>query len=106
MVILRIHDLVAQVFENPVCGDNGPSAIRSFEEAINNPESRYHKWPNDFELVQVGHYESNSPNIYPDDPPIVLVQGANIASALATEDAKLDLAAAQEKAQQPAPIRN
>jgi len=75
MVILRIHDLVAEIYEPVFAGENGPAAIRAFQEVVNNPESRYHKWPNDFNLVQVGHFETNSPEIYADKPHIILVTG-------------------------------
>ncbi len=106
MVILRIHDLISQLYEAPFPGDNGPSAIRGFEDALQNPETRYGKWPNDFDLLQVGHYEANSPDIVADHPHIRLAQGRNIISALAQEDTRQDLKAAEEKKLQPAPIRN
>lgn len=82
MVIVRIRDEVAELWEAPVPAESNGSATRNFEEMCANPEHKYGKWPEHFTLWQVGHWETNEPEIFPTKQPIRLSEGAAVAERL------------------------
>lgn len=52
-----IKDIQSQLFTNPHFMTNETIALRAFEGACRNPETNFHKYPQDFSLYHVGDYD-------------------------------------------------
>lgn len=63
MVIVRIRDLVAEIYHSPFPAESIGSAVRAFEEACKDPNTPYGKYPKDFILYQVGEFRAEDPEI-------------------------------------------
>lgn len=85
MVIVRIHDLVAEIYHSTFPADSVGSAIRSFEEACKDSNSPYGKYPKDFDLYQVGHFTADSPEIEA-IAAIKICEGKNFAQAITEKE--------------------
>lgn len=77
-MIIRVEDITAEIFEAPFGADSCGAAIRSFEDACRNQETKYGKWPEDFVLWQVGHCDNTSGTIAAMVPNIRLCRGQKV----------------------------
>lgn len=55
--VYSIHDRKAEIFNRPFMESNEVIAIRNVERAFLDPNSAFHQFPNDFELVCLGSYD-------------------------------------------------
>lgn len=78
MNVYCIHDKKAKTFETPFCLPNNAYAIRSFQDAVNNEKSPYHKYSQDFELVQLGEYNQDTGKLTPLPSPAILIQATDL----------------------------
>lgn len=61
MTIIAIFDRKAQIFVEMSATQNVGVATRAFSAAINTPsESPIHKWPEDFELYNLGEWDNET----------------------------------------------
>ena len=58
--IYAIYDNKAKAFMQPFTTQNAELAIRTFKEHVNNPESIFHRHPNDFCLYEVGTFDDQT----------------------------------------------
>lgn len=72
-----IHDKKAKTYETLFCVPNNAYAIRSFSEAVNK-DTPYGKYPEDFELVQLGTYDQETGKIMALPSPAILIQATDV----------------------------
>ena len=60
MVISALYDARAKVFLRPMASSNELVAIRDVTAEARNPDSMLSRFPDDFELVFVGEFDSES----------------------------------------------
>lgn len=70
--ILSVHDSKAEAFITPFFSPNIPMAKRSFAMAVNDPETNFHKWAEDYTLFHVGSYDQDTGTLTPLDPIVTL----------------------------------
>lgn len=56
MKLFSVRDIKAQVFHKPFFLNNITDAVRSFEVAVNSPETQFHLFPQDFELLAIADF--------------------------------------------------
>ena len=61
--IVATHDTNAKLYGNPIIVPQAGVAIREFGEECRKPESIYNKFPEDFELVELGTYDNQNGKI-------------------------------------------
>lgn len=61
--IYTIYDSKATAFLPPFYMQTKGLAIRAFEESVNDPKSSFHKYPNDYQLFEIGTYDDATSEI-------------------------------------------
>jgi hypothetical protein len=62
--IFSIYDNVAEIYEPPFVEKNKGTAIRRIQDLIqNNPNSPYSKFPDNFILTHIGHFDNEDGTI-------------------------------------------
>lgn len=67
-----VRDRKANVYWKPVYERDHVMAIRGFEDTCKNPESSFHKWPGDFELLHLGKFDENTGKFVQLETPAVM----------------------------------
>ena len=62
----------------PQCDQNESTAVRGFAFAINNGDGIMNYSPSDFELYEVGKFDSESGKLIPNDSPVFIVAGNSV----------------------------
>jgi len=60
MKVYSVYDEKALVYGLPTCFATDGLALRSFADLVSNPNSNVNKYPSDFSLFHLGHYDSIS----------------------------------------------
>lgn len=58
--IYSIYDSKAEAYMNPFFMRNDGEALRGFMDGIENSDTPFHKWPQDYTLFHVGHWDDES----------------------------------------------
>lgn len=58
--VYAIRDLKGGIFCEPFVQNTHGVAERAFSELLRNPQSLLHKYPEDYQLFQIGEYDDNS----------------------------------------------
>lgn len=66
--IFSIKDMAADAYQSPFVVQTTEVALRSFREAVQNPESPFHKHPQDYALYHIGTFDQKRGVITPCDP--------------------------------------
>lgn len=77
LVICAVRDRAVDSFLQPIFVVASGAAVRSFMDEINNAESPWYKHPDDFDLYQVGVFESDTGSLEP-MAPALLVRGKDV----------------------------
>lgn len=79
-VIVGIKDLKANTFIEMGAVTNTGVAIRAFSEQINknDPQNNFYKWPDDFNIYQLGVYDPRSGKLAGADIPVLLAAGISV----------------------------
>lgn len=72
MRIFAVYDHKAQDFGQPFFNQNTATALRAFTDLVNDPSTTVFKYPDDFTLFEIGHYESNTGIITPLELPQII----------------------------------
>lgn len=72
-----IRDEVAEAWMKPLCFRSDAEAVRSFSDAVQNPESDFYKHPQDFALFHVAMFDELSGEVEAEPQPGLLIQGMN-----------------------------
>lgn len=60
MKVFSVYDLKACAYLQPFFSGNAGSAIRAFEDAVEDPKSPIAKHPSDYQLFELGTWDDNS----------------------------------------------
>ena len=60
LLVFSVYDTKAQAYSRPWYEHTIPSAVRTFTDAVNEPQSPYNKHPDDFLLFHVGSFDDSS----------------------------------------------
>lgn len=58
--VFSVFDSKAKVFSNPFYCVNSGVAVRSFEQAVNDPASDFSRWSSDYTLFELGEFHDDS----------------------------------------------
>jgi len=72
LTIFSIRDNKAEAFIQPFFSPTAATAIRSFESAVNDSNTDFHKYAGDYTLFQLGEWEPNTGKITICETPINL----------------------------------
>ena len=84
--IYSIRDAAAHVFTAPTIDLTDDSAIRSFSQAVNNPDSMMNFCPTDFSLYRIGTLHVEAGTIEPVNPPEMLVSADRLVKVVIEND--------------------
>lgn len=76
--MFSVHDVKCNTFLSPFIAPTNGSAIRSFSDIVNQPESVIHKHPEDYNLYFVGEFEQDSGALLPLTAPVFLESALNL----------------------------
>lgn len=87
MSILKLfatHDIKADSFMQPFCAPHAGVATRGFTDAITRPQqpSDISNHPEDFNLYELGEFDSHTGVISPQDRPQLILTGASVANSV------------------------
>lgn len=65
VIYFAVKDLALQVFLSPQPQGNVPAAVRSFTDAINDPQSVFSRHPEDYELYRLCPFDEETGRFLP-----------------------------------------
>ena len=65
-------------FLSPTVDQNDPSAVRNFHYAVNRVESLMGSSPKDYDLYEIGSFDSETGEIIPTTPPRFVVSAVSV----------------------------
>lgn len=73
--IVAIRDRALDAFQNPIAVQAAGIAVRSFGDEINNRESPMNQHPDDYDLYQLGTFDTDTGAIESDGGPRMIAVG-------------------------------
>ena len=61
--LITVHDSKSGIFTPPVSVIAIGEAIRTFEDAVNDPQSPFNKHPEDYTLFHIGSYDETTASV-------------------------------------------
>lgn len=61
--LITVHDSKSGIFTPPVAVLAIGEAIRTFEDAVNDPQSPFNKHPEDYTLFHIGSYDETTASV-------------------------------------------
>lgn len=74
--VVAIYDRKAEAFLKPVFVQSNGAALRSFGDAVNNPETEFSKHPEDYTMFALGEWNDGS-GVYTNEDPIEIGKALN-----------------------------
>lgn len=68
MQIYLVHDIKANTYGAPLFFENNVEAIRSLEQATQDSKTQLNKYPSDYNLLHIGHYNKETGTINSQEP--------------------------------------
>ena len=78
--IYAVYDVKCEAYMTPFFIGSDAQAIRSFKDAIENPELPFGKHPEDFTLFQIGHFNDHDGEVV-GNPPMTLGNALELRAA-------------------------
>lgn len=72
MKLFSIHDAKAEAYLNPLTMQSKGEAVRAFDQACQDKESNFYKYPHDFTLVELGTWDQLTARIDLYSSPVIL----------------------------------
>lgn len=66
--IIAVYDVKSACYARPVAVPADGAAIRSFQDAVNDKSTEYHKHPEDYAMFNIGTYDDQSGEITSSKP--------------------------------------
>ena len=66
--IFSIHDSKTGAFMTPFTNFNNATALRTFSDAIKQPDTNLHNHPEDYSLHRIGTFEDDTGTVVPEPP--------------------------------------
>ena len=76
-LMLAVHDKESRTFRQPFSMNTKRDAVESFRQVVNDENSQFNKFPDDFDLVQVGEFCVRTGELKP-MPPTVLASASSL----------------------------
>ena len=76
--ICSIRDSKAEAHLNPMFFQSTPQAVRSFSDAVNDPQTDFSKHPEDYMLFHLGSFDPRTGRIELLTQPLALISGENL----------------------------
>lgn len=73
--LVALYDRATESFAPVMTVHTRAEAIRSFRQAMNDPQTPMYNHPTDYELHQIGNYDDQSGRIEPTLPTTVIARG-------------------------------
>nr|DAE25655.1 MAG TPA: DNA binding protein [Microviridae sp. ctMIi2] len=70
-----VQDIKANRYNNPFFMLSHAEAMRAFQQNCQNPETLWHKYPEDFRLMNIGAFDDETANLTSFKTPIYLCSG-------------------------------
>lgn len=80
-ILISVRDAKAEFFSPPMLVRTRGEAIRSFSDAVNNPESQFHGHAEDYALFQLGTLDILTGVIIPCPQAVSIVTGFDVLRA-------------------------
>lgn len=77
LTVCSIHDTKAEAWLNPLFFQSEAQAIRSFSDAVNDPNSEFSKHPEDYNLFVLGLFDQRTGELEA-SAPVHLITGVNV----------------------------
>lgn len=79
-IVVSVKDLAANAFGQPAFFGSTAVAERSFRALINDEsqDTEFRKFPADFEMYQIGTFDSDSGTLVPVSPPVRIVRALDL----------------------------
>lgn len=78
MRIFSVRDSKAKVYIQPIADRNSAQAERNFKTAVTNPETDFHKYPEDFQLFELASWDPDTGIIIPHPSPILVCDAKSL----------------------------
>lgn len=78
-----VYDLKAVAFLQPFFSNSNGSAIRAFEDVVNDGQSPIAKHPGDYQLFELAGFDDNTGSLVPLSPTKLLCSGSDFVKAVA-----------------------
>lgn len=78
MKIFTLYDVKSCSFGTPFFSITTGVAIRTFTQLINDPDSLINMWPQDFQLFELGEFDSHTGAITTTLPPLFITSAETI----------------------------
>lgn len=88
MKIFAMLDVKANYFMQPFPEKSTVSALRGFEVAVNNADSMFSRFPDDFCLIELGEFNQETGEISPLSSPVNLGTARTVLKAPAMSEAR------------------
>ena len=62
-----VHDTKSHSYGPPMFFRHAAEAMRAFEQAANDDKTMLYKYPSDYELVRIGHYDDDTGTLNTED---------------------------------------
>jgi hypothetical protein len=76
--VFSVRDLKAGTYGQPFALSSRGVAIRTFTSWVSDPNSFFSKFPHDFELFHVGHFDSDHGRLIPLDVPDYVARASEL----------------------------
>lgn len=77
-LLISVKDTAARTFMQPAFVPTTAVGQRSFSEAINDSKHDFHKYPTDFELYEIGAFDTETGELTSLDEPRLIVRGKDV----------------------------
>lgn len=58
--VFSIRDVATDAYFDPFCSPTKPAALRTFADLVNDPQSTINRHPEDYELFELGSFDTGS----------------------------------------------
>lgn len=78
MILVSVFDKKAGTYAPPMHFKHLAGCLRSFQGALENPEYSFSKFPEDFDLYEIGQFDEKTGQVLQDGPPMFLESMVNL----------------------------
>lgn len=79
--LFAIRDSKAQAFLQPFFSSTKGTAIRAFTDGVNDPQTSFHKYPDDFTLFHIAEFDDESGVVSPLQQPLAVINAFEVLNA-------------------------
>jgi hypothetical protein len=80
--IVAVYDSTAQAYLKPIFVQSDGAAVRSFEDAVNDPSTEFSKHPDDYSIQSLGEFDDSNATFILHQNPDVLAKAAALVKSV------------------------